>query len=209
MQALQSISNRDGEPPALLTIDEAPGLFADALLTDEGQNLLFLSLWGRDTAIQEFLARLTLPVREGGLEQFHAGARFIQVGREEHLKKETGRMPSRLFGNLVHLWLYHDLAASPDRANRKALLLHRPEESSTADAREALWGRLWELVRDTCHLPLLPHWRKEVMAAFHAHGWLQHIAGTGMDATLLDLGHEDLEWVVTGLIQDGRLSLVA
>ncbi len=44
MQALRSISNRDGEPPALLTIDEAPGLFADALLTDEGQNLLFLSL---------------------------------------------------------------------------------------------------------------------------------------------------------------------
>lgn len=38
--------------PALLSISEAPGLFADAVLTDEAQNLLFLSVWGRDSTLR-------------------------------------------------------------------------------------------------------------------------------------------------------------
>ena len=41
---------------SLMEIDEAPDLFADALLVDPADNLLFLSLWGRDTSLQEFLA---------------------------------------------------------------------------------------------------------------------------------------------------------
>jgi len=54
----------------LMQVDEAPELFADAILVDAADNLLFLSLWGRDTALQEFLARLSLPSHEGGLDSF-------------------------------------------------------------------------------------------------------------------------------------------
>lgn len=54
----------------LMQVDEAPELFADAVLVDAADNLLFLSLWGRDTALQEFLARLSLPSHEGGLDSF-------------------------------------------------------------------------------------------------------------------------------------------
>jgi hypothetical protein len=44
----------------LYRIDECPDLMADGCVGDENGNLVFLSIWARDTAVQEFLARLTL-----------------------------------------------------------------------------------------------------------------------------------------------------
>ena len=55
----------------LYRIDECPDLMADAYVGDEQGNLVFLSIWARDTAVQEFLARLTLGRDEQGLDQFH------------------------------------------------------------------------------------------------------------------------------------------
>src|SRR3546814_7688449 len=43
----------------LYRIDECPDLMADGCVGDEQGNLVFLSIWARDTAVQEFLARLT------------------------------------------------------------------------------------------------------------------------------------------------------
>ncbi len=44
---------------------------SDGLVCDEQNSPMFLSLWGRDTSIQAFLARLTLGRNEQGLDQFH------------------------------------------------------------------------------------------------------------------------------------------
>ncbi len=196
--------------PVLMPIAETPGLYADAVLTDEGHNLLFLSLWGRDTAIQEFRARLSLPVREGGLDNFRLegeGAPFVQVGNPERLVNDSGRTPPQMiFGSLVHLWLYDRLAVEPDRANRRALLLYRPEEDSTAKGKTSLRHRLWSLVTETCHLPLLPAWRDTVLDAFQASGWINTLKGVGLAAYALDLGDDEVENVVSRLIHERRLT---
>ena len=55
----------------LYRIDECPDLMADGCVGDEQGNLVFLSIWARDTAVQELLARLTLGRDEQGLDQFH------------------------------------------------------------------------------------------------------------------------------------------
>lgn len=47
-------------PTTLYRIDECADLMADACIRDEQGNLIFISVWARDTAIQQFLARLTL-----------------------------------------------------------------------------------------------------------------------------------------------------
>lgn len=57
-------------PTTLYRIDACADLMADACIRDEQGNLIFLSVWARDTAIQQFLARLTLSRDEGGLDQF-------------------------------------------------------------------------------------------------------------------------------------------
>jgi len=53
----------------LYRIDECPDVMADACVGDDQGNLIFLSIWARDTAVQQFLARLTLGRDEQGLDQ--------------------------------------------------------------------------------------------------------------------------------------------
>ena len=198
----------------LLPVVDAPGLYADAVLTDDSDNLLFLSLWGRDTAIQEFRARLSLPEREGGLDNFrleHPDGRriFVQIGDGERLASESGRTSTRtIFGALVHLWLYDRLATHPDRANRRALLLYEekagtPEPASLGRFQE----RLWAQVRETCHLPLLPHWRKEVLDVFQLSNWIRRLEGVGVCAYAINLVEEEVEEAITRLLRSRKLTI--
>lgn len=194
--------------PTLMEIVEAPGLFADALLADEHGGLLFLSLWGRDTAIQQLLAQFTIAIDEGGLRALNLRTKdgrsiHLSLDRIAALEKHTGRMPRTLFGNLVHLWLYDRLAIEPDRANRRALLLFRSDQDpdSSTDA------RLWLLVREVCHLPLLDHWREPVLALLEEKQWMQRVDGHGISAWRLDLGQPPLEAEISHLVRRDRLTL--
>ncbi len=198
--------------PLLMPVVDAPGLFADAMLADEGGNLLFLSLWGRDTAIQEFRARLSLPVREGGLEharleQPDGACLTARTGDPQRLESDSGRTSSQtIFGTLVHLWLFDRLAREPDRSNRRAMLIHRNDAAAQAGQRHLHQHRLWEQVRASCHLPLLPHWRKVVIEAFRKAGWIRRLEGHAVSAWVIDLGDDAVEALVTRLIREGRLS---
>lgn len=190
------------------------GAYSDAYVLDEANHLVFLSIWGRDTAIQELLARLTVPVRDGGLDQFklrHAGGREVLVfpGDPDRLTKHNGRMPrENLHGDIVHLWLYKPLVEEPDRANRRAILLsdcrHRLQDP------QATQNRIWSLIKEVCHLPLHDSWQTTLISKFTELGWIQPLTKTfGLAAIQLDLGEPQLEAVVTELIQQRQLTLDA
>lgn len=51
----------------LWSLKEVPALYLDAYVADDAGQAVFMSFWGRDTAIQELLAKLTLFANEGGL----------------------------------------------------------------------------------------------------------------------------------------------
>lgn len=158
----------------LYRIDECPDLMADGCVGDENGNLVFLSIWGRDTAIQELLARLTLGRDEQGLEQFHLispqGASVpVFVGNVENLEKRSMRAYRRtLFGSLSNLWLFDRRCVKPDKANASALAL-LPRDSSHRT------NRLWTLVQDTCPLPLLDPWRDLVLERLQAESMLTRL----------------------------------
>lgn len=157
----------------LYRIDECPDLMADACVSDEQGNLVFLSIWARDTAIQEFLARLTLGRDEQGLEQFHLLAAQasvpVFVGNVDRLDKRITRAYRRtLFGSMVHLWLFDQRCVKPDKANASALALLPRDGADPAP-------RLWRLVCDTCPLPLLDHWRDVVLDLLQSNGMLQRL----------------------------------
>ena len=143
-------------------IDECPDLMADAYVGDDRGELVFLSLWARDTAIQAFLARLTLGASEQGLDQFHIithqGASLpVIIGNAERLDKRSTRAFRRtLFGSLVNLWLFDKRCVKPDKSNATALALLPQSDDARTE-------RLWSLVRDTCPLPLLDHWQHTVL----------------------------------------------
>jgi len=158
----------------LYRIDECPDLMADGCVADDKGTLIFLSLWARDTAIQEFLARLTLGKSDQGLDHFHIiteqGASVpVFIGNVDHLEKRSTRVfRQTLFGSMVHLWLFDNRCVKPDKANASALAL-LPVDGSDPTA------RLWTLVRETCPLPLLDHWRDEVLALLQSKSMLTHL----------------------------------
>lgn len=145
----------------LYRIDECPDLMTDACVGDEQGGLVFVSIWARDTAVQEFLARLTLGHDEQGLDQFHVVTEQasipVHIGNVDCLEKRSTRIFRRtLFGSLSNLWLFDRRCVKPDKANASALALLPRDSAHRID-------RLWRLVQDTCPLPLLDHWQDIVL----------------------------------------------
>ncbi|WP_338807035.1 hypothetical protein V8U11_08225 [Pseudomonas chlororaphis] len=158
----------------LFRIDECPDLMADACVCGDQGDLIFLSVWARDTAIQQFLARLTLGRDQDGLDQFHlitaeVGSIPAFIGSVDRLEKRLTRSYRRtLFGSMVNLWLFDRRCTRPDKATASALaLLPRSSEDPT--------GRLWHLVKDTCPLPLLDHWQSHVLSLLRERDMLQRL----------------------------------
>ncbi|EXL06480.1 hypothetical protein BG46_17155 [Brucella anthropi] len=156
----------DPSSSRLFSIIECSDLMADACVCDDAGNLVFLSVWARDTGVQQFLARLTLGADEHGLDRFdlvceepgdESDPLTVLVGNAGRLEKRATRAFRRtLFGSLVHLWLFDRGCVKPDKSNSTALALLPREHPNRVD-------RLWHLVQDTCPLPLLDHWRDIVM----------------------------------------------
>ncbi|AVI83900.1 MULTISPECIES: hypothetical protein [Pseudomonas syringae group] len=188
----------------LFQIEECPDLYVDACVCDEQRNLIFLSAWGRDTAMQEFLARLTLGTAEDGLDQFHIvmNGQHIPVFPDVELldKRTTRQLRGTLFGSLLHLWLFDQRCAQPDRANHFAYAL--------IDEAQDPFKRLWPLVVNTCPLPFLPHWREPVMSVLTAHNMLQPLVGAigPVTAWRLSLQLDVLEKALGELIREGKLT---
>ncbi|QTB44317.1 hypothetical protein J3J51_00225 [Burkholderia pseudomallei] len=191
----------------LYPIDECPDLMADACVGDDHGELVFLSVWARDTAIQAFLARLTLGSNEQGLDQFHLvtdlGASLpVIIGNVERLDKRSTRAFRRtLFGSLVNLWLFDKRCVKPDKANATALaLLPRTAASHTE--------RLWSLVRDTCPLPLLDHWHDTVLDLLTRGDMLTRLplALGPLDGYRLAIDVPALTAALGERIRDGRLT---
>lgn len=208
----------DRTPPAfsdvgvLFQIQEAHGIYLDAWCVDDSHRLVFGSFWGRDTAINGLLARLSLPLHDGGLNSLtvvdcaDAGSRHaIRLDHVEQLQKLTGRMPkANLFGDLVQLWLYDRLLMTPDRATRRSMLLVLDPELDPLDD-----PGLWTLFQTVCHLPMLDHWRQPMLTEAKARDWLRVHAGHRVSAVMLNLGGDDVEPTVTEMIHVGTLALEA
>ena len=193
-------------PKTLYRIDECLDLMADGVVGDENGNLVFISLWARDTAVQEFLARLTLGRDEQGLDQFHViteqGASIpVFVGNVENLEKRSARAYRRtLFGSLTNIWLFDRRCVKPDKANASALALLPRDSTHRLD-------RLWKLVRDTCPLPLLDPWREPVLELLQAKSMLTRLpfALGPLEGHRLASDVPVLTQVLGGLIRSGAL----
>jgi hypothetical protein len=148
------------------------GVFVDACVRNEASQLMFLSAYGRDTAVKELMARMELGARDNhGLAELtlkgtcdYAGeSHTVVVGDPKRLDKHTGRLPKRkLFGNLTHVWIYDPVIRAPDKGARTAWLIDRPESGQQSrDMRD----RIWEAICELAAVPLLPHWRDAVLTA--------------------------------------------
>lgn len=199
----------------LMQLDVIPDLYADAVLVDTYDKLLFLSVWGRDTAIQELLAGMSLGDEEGGINNFFLSTgtkengspvkKRAHIGDAKRLEHYSGRMPANnvFGGNMTHLWVFDRLVTKPDLANRRTIAI-----CNAGNCKEKLiQNRIWQLTKAICHLPLLDHWAGIIIKRFYDHGWIMDFNGIGVNGALVDLSlDEEVEGEITQLIRSGVLS---
>lgn len=187
----------------LLTLSAIHDVYADAYLADDSGRLLFLSVWGRDTALQEFLARLQLPRSENGIREFtlHNGEfkRLVSVPNVDELDKITSKTPSNtVFGVLTHLWIYDQLAIRPDHVNHRALILYDIEEGMPDP---------WPLMKTVCPLPLLDSWKETFLTRCRQQRWIRPLEnGAGVAGLSIELD-DALEPMMTKMIHRDELTL--
>lgn len=169
-------------------IREFSDVFLDALVRNEAGQLMFASLYGRDTAIQQLLAAFSLPVTSGGVDRItlkpveapprpgdgvagvvplhpetpagedHRGIAFI--GDASRLTKLAGKLPRRsLFGPVSHVFIYDPMVIDPDTANGRAWVLTFGNDSQ--DHRQSVWA----MIQRISPVPLIEAWREPVLAA--------------------------------------------
>ncbi|MBL8485352.1 MAG: hypothetical protein JNJ60_24360 [Rhodocyclaceae bacterium] len=196
-------------------------MFADACLADDEGRLMFISVYGRDGAIQHFLSALALPRDEGGLPsltlvqpQAETSRRHrptvLEVGDHKRLTKYSGRLPAEtLFGALVHAWIYDRALARPDHAARRAWVLMPELPERTEAFLAALRARAWQVVKGLSPVPLLDDWQDTVLHKLQDEGAC--VGGTsvgtlyGMRITLPETFAE----MVSGLVKRGEIGLDA
>lgn len=155
----------------LYKVIELADLFVDACLRNESGELMFLSVYGRDTAVQQFKATMQLKPSSGGISSFTLRAydrsselhHSVQVGNPDRFAVYSGRFPKdNLFGNLTQLWIYDPVLIKPDKAIKTGwVILNQPWDDESV--REQLLAALWQLYKTLSPLPLLDGWQQSIM----------------------------------------------
>lgn len=199
----------------LITLFNVDGIFCDALVNDDQDSLIFASLWGRDTAIQELLARLTLSAYEGGIadlvfkDQSVSGLKTVHLNDKNRLDKLTGRMPkANILGDMVHLMLFDKLVQVPDYANRKGYLLFDEKPKSVRQISNTNHGnQIWHTFKSICHLPMLDRWQQRIEKLLKTEGWMTCYPGFNASVIAIDLPEIAFDDIISEMIVAGELTL--
>lgn len=173
-------------------VRDLPQLCCDAAVWDAGGTLVFMSLWGRDTILQQFIAELSVPVTEGGRNDLvlSQGTHVVRlaVPPKDWIAKLTGRAPAAVpIAGLTQVWI-HDRRASDRSLHRgsRCFVLSRSGESSQHPQ------RVWQALRQIATVPLLDTWAAPILEAFCGAGWIQALPALGqVIGTELRLPEED------------------
>lgn len=148
-------------------IKEFSEVMADACLRDSEGRFLFLSIYGRDTAILQFMSAMELPANQRGVDLFHlvdaqGKQSTVQVGGTDRLTKVSMKLPrATVFGAMTHTWIYHAALQQPDMVSRLAwVVVVGDDHETTADQ---LADKTWEMVKQLSPVPLVSEWRACVM----------------------------------------------
>ena len=189
--------------------EAAAPLFADSYAVDANHNWVFGSFWGHETILQEFMARLTIPNHEDGLNSFSLkpidGGRSIEllVGKVNRLSRYTAKTPaSTITGALCHTWMFDKALTQPDQGKREGYVLASAQESQSQ-----LLDRAWTLVETLCPLPLLSHWRSIVLPVLFEQEWITELTGYGMQGFRVRLPDEELDQLISEGVRTRRLTL--
>ena len=168
---MDPVSDFSKAPRALWRCKMFRDITVDAMVLDDSGYIMLLSCFGRDTAMNQFLAAFHLPVRQGGIDtvlldpQTEAAGTFSSrgfLGDPQRFEKFTSKLPRRsLFGELTHTMIYDPKLTEADKANGIAWVLTQGGVERTEEHQAKIWAALKTLAP----VPLLDHWQRPLLQA--------------------------------------------
>ncbi len=192
----------------LYTIDCCSDIFVDSFLCDEDMNLIFISVWARDTSMLEFLARIELRDHQNGISKINFNERLpenvgngvnIPSSRIQKFGKASCRnKDSSIFGELVHTFVYDERVNKFDYGNRSLLCIGDKLENIN----------VWPLVRANCHIPLLDKWESIILERFYDNDLITPLTnGVGVNGISINLDEGIVETIVSDLLTRNILTI--
>lgn len=156
-------------------IEHCSDVFVDACVRNEAGILIFISVYGRDTAIKEMMARIQLGKGADGLSELklkgcdvHQGENHLAtINNAKDLEKVTGRLPKCLYGNLTHAWIFDPVIRAPDKGAGQAWIIEPKQVDQVAQQR-SVQARQWQAICHLANIPLLAHWQDTVLQTFES-----------------------------------------
>lgn len=189
----------------MFVLEQQSDVFADALVSDHRGQLLFLSVYGRDTSIQQLMARLHQRRDQGGVDDLtlqepasRSMVMRVLVGDPARLDKITGRLPrTGLLGNLLHAWIFDPALLKLDPATGSGWLLdHLQRDLPTGHRAAQEAAQAWRMVKELSPVPLLDHWMLTVLAHLQTIQALARPACAGpVSALRIELPQDFMSWV--------------
>ncbi|WP_392560307.1 hypothetical protein [Orbus mooreae] len=157
-----------------LILKDIPDLMCDGCVVDSDDNLIFLSVWGRDTAMQELLGKITIGSSSNmGLAEIRLLNHLnllthAKLTKDREYDKRTQKFQHPLFGTLNHAWIFDSRTKTPCRTSQSTILMFDSETSQGV-----IDDCLFESIKHLTSIPLLDHWKKSVVTIAKEHDMIQ------------------------------------
>ncbi|MFZ7310975.1 hypothetical protein [Comamonas jiangduensis] len=152
----------------MFKVVEFPDVWADACIRDSDGRFMFLSVYGRDVSLMQFLAAMELAGKERGINRFtlvgsDERKHSVDVAGTDRLAKHSVRLPKQnLFGPISQMWIFDKGVQEVDRVNRIGYALNIASKERR-DGRQELTKKAWQLIKNLSPVALLDHWQLAVL----------------------------------------------
>lgn len=188
----------------MIHIKQQSNIFCDAFVAND-TGILFASIWGRNTSLQQFLARMELPDNQGGISEltFETSEEISQtfvLQNVKNMQKLSGRIPETIYGNdLSHIFIYDKSTASIDYGAYKATVLYLNDTQIDDKA-------VWRILKELSPIPLLDIWMAQIINLCHREDYIDKVNGFGdISALIIQLNEADFECFVSNMIKNQTL----
>ena len=188
----------------MIHIKQQASVFCDGFVAND-TGLLFASFWGRNTSLQQFLARMELPIHEDGINEltFEVSKETSQtffLQNVKNMQKLSGRVPGTIYDkDLSHVFIYDKSTVKIDCAAYRATILY-------FDTTQIDNQSIWKLLKELSPIPLLDTWMTHIIKVCHQDGYLVKVDGFGgVSALIVNLHETEFEWSISKMIKDQTL----
>ncbi|MCX8578690.1 hypothetical protein J3U21_04670 [Gilliamella sp. B2776] len=189
----------------ILILQDIPDLKCDCCIANNDSELIFLSVWGKDTAMQELFAKLTIgETTKHGLKDIKLNHHRVFLAEGKHYAKRTLKVTKTLFGSLIHAFIFDKRIIEPNRDSNSMISIYKKEDIST------IYNRYFDAIKTLSSVPFLEHWADEIVSIAKQQGMIkEHKAIVGdIDATTIIVNDTILTQIMSQNIRDGILTLL-